>query len=264
MADDSRHATPAPPPSGADADPFGEGPVRWGRGWMAVVKPSGMSLHNDPGKDLLSAAARYLETHGALASAMGVEADFGIHAPHRLDKETSGIVILTCTAEAHRWISRQFMEKRVHKEYAAIVHGEVRAPEGSEGGEWAWPLSKRAGGRSDPAGAGERVPCRTRYRVLRHTPRYTLIACEPVTGRIHQIRRHAKLAGNAVVGDARYGTLRSIRHLEKLGFRRLALHAAAVTLVLPETASPLTLESPRRLPADMAELLEADLAEKGR
>ncbi len=231
---------------------------------MAVVKPPGMSLHNDPGQDLLSVAARYLETHEALASAMGVDADFGLHAPHRLDRETSGIVILTCTADAHRWISRQFAERRVHKEYAAIVHGEVPAPEKSEQGEWAWPLSKRAGGRSDPAGAGERVPCRTRYRVLRHTPRYTLIACEPVTGRIHQIRRHAKLAGHAVAGDARYGTLRSIRHLEKLGFRRLALHAAAVTLLLPETASPVTLESPRWLPNDMAEFLDRDLAGTGR
>lgn len=225
---------------------------------MAVVKPSGMSLHNDPGRDLLSAAARYLGAHEALAPAIGYDAGFGLHAPHRLDKETSGIVILTCTADAHRWISRQFAEKRVHKEYVAIVHGEVAIPEGGERGEWTWPLSKQSAGRSNPAGAGRRVPCLTRYRVLRHSPRYTLIACEPVTGRMHQIRRHAKLAGHAVVGDIRYGTPKSIRHLEKLGFRRLALHAAALTLVLPEADAPVTLESPRGLPADMAEFLAAD------
>ncbi|WP_373501088.1 RluA family pseudouridine synthase [Desulfococcus sp.] len=251
---------PCPLPAG-DPDLLREGPLKWGRGWLAVSKPTGISLHNDPGHDLLSAMAQYVETHGELAEAMGYDAGFGIHLPHRLDKETSGIVIMACAEAAHRWISRQFEEKRVVKEYNAIVHGDLAIPQGALWGEWAWPLSKTAGGRSNPAGTGKKVHCLTRYRSLCHSPRYTLIACEPVTGRMHQIRRHARMAGHAVVGDARYGTPQSIRHLKSMGFSRLALHAASITLVLPETASPATLASPG-LPVEMIRLMEQDLAGK--
>lgn len=243
-----------------ESDLYHEGPLNWGRGWVAVLKPPGISLHNDPGHDLLSGVTHYIETHEDLAAAIGYDAGFGFHLPHRLDKETSGIVIMACAEAAHRWISRQFEEKGVVKRYHAIVHGDLAIPQGDLWGEWGWPLSKTAGGRSNPAGTGKKVHCRTRYRDLRHSPRYTLIACEPVTGRTHQIRRHARMAGHAVVGDARYGTPQSIRHLKRMGFSRLALHAAAITLVLPETASPATLASPG-LPADMSRLLDQDLAE---
>ena len=235
--------------------------LEWGRGWVAVSKPAGISLHNDPGKDLCSVTVQYVEQNPELAGAIGYDPEFGFHPPHRLDKETSGVVILACTAAALRWISQQFEQRRVAKQYAALVHGDVSVPEGASWGEWRWPLSKAAGGRTTPAGKGKKVPCRTHFRDLHHSPRYTLIECRPITGRKHQIRRHARLAGHAVVGDARYGTPQSIRYLNNKGFNRLGLHAMSITLVLPDTLLPATLTS-REIPADIIHLLEEDAAGK--
>ncbi|MDX9819879.1 MAG: RluA family pseudouridine synthase [Desulfococcus multivorans] len=245
--------TTAPPTPALHPDDL----LGWGRGWVAVSKPPGVSVHNDPGRDLCSITARYVAHRGSLARSLGYDPGFGFHPPHRLDKETSGVVLLACSAAALQWISRQFMEKRVAKRYTALVHGRLALPPDVQWGDWTWPLSKAAGGRKHPSGKGEKVPCRTRYGILRHTSRYTLIECEPVTGRKHQIRRHARMAGHAVVGDARYGTPQSIRHLKSMAFNRLALHALTITLVPPGTDRPVTLGS-RRLPGDIIRMLDAD------
>ena len=145
--------------------------LEWGRGWVAVSKPAGISLHNDPGRDLCTMTAHHVEQDGDIVDITGYDARFGFHPPHRLDKETSGVALLACTPTALSWIAKQFAEKRVVKRYAALVHGDVSVPKGAPWGEWRWPLSKAAGGRANPAGKGKKVPCLTRFRALRQSPR---------------------------------------------------------------------------------------------
>ena len=228
-----------------------------GNGWLAVDKPVGMSVHNDPGKDLIAAAAVAIQSHGDLARQVDQEPAFGVHAVHRLDRDTSGVVLLACTGNAFRYFSDLFQKKSVKKAYTALLHGRLDQP-GAQG-TWTRSLTKAAGGRQRPAGTGPKLDCQTRYRVLAHTTHYSHVACEPVTGRKHQIRRHAKIAGHPVVGDRRYGSKRSIDYLKtRQGFTRLALHALAITLRVPGEAEPVRIESATRLPEAFQRLIEED------
>jgi len=91
--------------------------------------------------------------------------------------------------------------------------------------------------------------------VSRH---YTMVECEPLSGRTHQIRRHARLAGHPVVGDRRYGSTRSIAHVrEQCGFTRLALHAMEIRVVPPGELRPVTFRS-GAVPAELRELFAGD------
>jgi 23S rRNA-/tRNA-specific pseudouridylate synthase len=102
------------------------------------------------------------------------------------------------------------------------------------------------------------VKCTTRWRVKRYTPHYSLVECQPLTGRKHQIRRHAKLAGHPVVGDRRYGSPRSRSYLSRhCRFNRLGLHAHTLTIRLPGETAARTFQSPG-LPASMGRLLDQD------
>jgi 23S rRNA-/tRNA-specific pseudouridylate synthase len=153
----------------------------------------------------------------------------------------------------------QFAEKTVHKRYLALVHGRL---EGSTDGQdwiaWNWPLTEAAAGRNDPIGKGHRMPCTTRCRIVGYSPHYSSIECEPLTGRKHQIRRHAKLAGHPVVGDRRYGSARSLAYLlRQHDFNRLALHAHSLTIRLPGENKNTTFKTDG-LPEELRRLLEND------
>ncbi len=227
----------------------------WGYGWLAVDKPAGLTVHNLPGQDLCSIVEDAL-IKDPIAREIRYDPSVGIHPVHRLDRETSGVMLLAWDKTVLRELSLQIRSDSTRKRYAAILHGRLPVPADPEVWiEWDRPLTKSAGGRRDPAGKGKRVPSRTRVRVIRHTERYTLVTCELETGRKHQIRRHAKLAGHAVVGDERYGTRRSVEFLKQKGFDRLALHARSLTIHLPGESSPLEIRSPA-LPQAMQSLLD--------
>lgn len=230
--------------------------VAFGPRWLVVEKPCGMSIHNDPGSDLCSLTLAAVHA-GCLPA---VDQDLSaIHAVHRIDRDTSGIVILAGDPETLAFFGNQFAEKAVLKQYQAVVHGLLQGPSGDqERIDWNWPLTAGAAGRNDPAGKGKRNSCTTRWRILAHSRHYTLIECEPLTGRKHQIRRHAKLAGHPVVGDRRYGSARSLAYLHRHhGFNRLGLHAHALTVRLPGEAGATTFRS-GGLPQAMRKLLETD------
>ncbi|QTA85645.1 RluA family pseudouridine synthase [Desulfonema magnum] len=234
-----------------------------GKGWLAVDKPCDISVHNEPGTDLCSILKTYIETTPLFSHALNYEPGFGLHAVHRLDKETSGVILLACRPDIFRYYSKQFESRSVQKHYIALLHGKLSVKEGEDKqGLWQWPLSKTPGGRDCPAGKGKRVECRTRFRVLRHTLRYTLAECELLTGRKHQIRRHAKMAGHPVVGDQRYGTRRSLNYLKNhCGFHRLGLHSFSLTVLLPGKKKPETIES-RGIPPEILQLSDEDHAGK--
>lgn len=228
-------------------------------GGMFINKPDGLSVHNHPEKDLCSLAEALLGTQAAIREKTCFDPQFGVNPVHRLDKGTSGVMLLAVNREAFQFFSRQFEERTVVKQYTAILHGNLESQVAEDGWRtWNWPLSKAAGGRKNPAGAHRRLPCETCYRVLEHSRHYTRVVVEIASGRIHQIRRHAKLAGHPVVGDQRYGSKRALNYLKSIKtFRRLALHAQALTLCTAPGKEPQTVKTPE-VPASMLALFNND------
>ena len=222
-------------------------------GWVALEKPCGVSVHNEPGRDLVSVVTRLLAAD-PMALKQG-EGSATVHAVHRLDGETSGVVLFAFGKEAARYLTRQFEEKTVVKEYIALVHGTIDEPKGL----WDTPLTKEAGGRTNAAGTGKRKPSSTTFSVEARSLRYTLIACSPLSGRKHQIRRHAKLAGHPITGDKRYGTKRALAVLEeRFGYKRLGLHARSLTFTPPGANEIRTITSLTSVPQAMTDLMAGD------
>jgi RluA family pseudouridine synthase len=230
------------------------------KGLLAADKPAGMSVHNDPGRDLCSLASAFIQKEAAIHDRIEMDPDFGVHPVHRLDRETSGVVLLAVNRELFRFFSKQFESRQVKKRYIAILHGLLKEAEGSDQWLiWRWALAPTAAGRRNPRGAGRRLESQTRYRILGHSAHYTMVELEPLSGRTHQIRRHAKLAGHPVVGDARYGSKRALDYLRSnCAFDRLALHARALTLQLFPGQDVQTIETPT-IPGEMLDLFENDL-----
>jgi len=228
-------------------------------GGIFINKPEGVSVHNQPGLDLCSLVEAFLRTHAQIREKTLFDPDFGVNPVHRLDKETSGVMLLAANRNMFPFFARQFEARAVVKQYVAILHGNLENQD-ADGlwGTWDWPLSKSAGGRKNPAGSAKRLPSETRYLVLGHSRHYSLVRLSIDTGRTHQIRRHAKLSGHPVVGDQRYGSTRALNYLKnKEKFRRLALHAQALTMCTTPGKEPRTIET-QDAPASMMALYNND------
>jgi len=232
-----------------------------GNGWLVVDKPAGMAVHNDPGSDMCACVLDFISANREFGRQVGMEPDFGVNPVHRLDRETSGVLLLATTRKMFRFFSRQFESRQVKKRYIAVLHGIIESPgEDDAWKTWDWALSKSAAGRKNPKGPAPRQPCETRYRVIDHSIHYTLAEIELLTGRTHQIRRHAKLSGHPVVGDARYGSTRALTFLKKnCAFDRLGLHAQSLTVRLLGGDRPETFKTPD-IPGRMRILFENDRA----
>ncbi len=218
--------------------------IEHGQGWICLEKPGGMSVHNDPGRDLLS----------DLQKNLGPGITEILQPVHRLDKETSGLLLVATDRGTLTGLSDLFAGGKVTKRYKALVHGHFDQDQGT----WDTPLTKSAGGRTDPRGRGKRVKALTRYRVLDHSIHYTLLDVELFTGRKHQIRRHAKLAGHPVVGDSRYGSPRALEFLKtEKQFESMGLHS--YFLSFKDKGRTVTLELPD-LPPEIERLFESDKA----
>lgn len=230
------------------------GILAFGYGWIAVDKAAGVSIHNDPGKDLCSRMIHLLNHNKELAKKTAFTNESGVSPVHRIDRDTSGVVLLGLQKEITAFYARQFQERSVEKKYVAVVHG---CPESERNDpEWNTPLSPKAGGRKNPAGAGRKVPCVTKYRVLERSPHYSLIECELVTGRKHQIRRHAKVNKTPIAGDKKYGSPRSLRYLaENCSFSRLALHSQSLGIKKPD-GERLVIDTP--IPPEFIRLIKTD------
>lgn len=175
---------------------------------------------------------------------------------HRLDRETSGVMIIAKTQEAFMHVKAQFQDRKTEKAYRAIACGVFKEKEGRIDE----PIGKS---KRDPRKwlAGEHArgtlrEAQTDYKVLAEAKPYSYLELTPKTGRTHQIRVHLKAVGHPVVCDPLYGTDKGEC---SLGISRLALHAHALTLTLP-TGEYATFEAP--LPDDFkSALAEAGLAE---
>lgn len=222
------------------------------RTWVAVEKPAGISVHNDPGKDMISRVQSLPE----------IKDNAPIFPVHRLDKDTSGVLLLARDKTVAAQLSDTFAQHRVKKKYTALVHGQIIDPLPDCGYfQWTWSLTQKAEGRNHPQGKGKRVSCETRFTIVQTSPHYTLLDIRLITGRKHQIRRHAKLAGHPVVCDKRYGSKRSIHFLNNThGFTRMGLHCRSLELDLPmddDTIKRTTIQSPNPC-KDLIRLIESD------
>ena len=227
-----------------------------GPGWIAVEKPAGLSVNNDPPADLVSIVTSRMKKHKDLSKSIDWDPKREFRAVHRLDKETSGVIMLASDVEMLRYLVDQFQRRKVEKRYLALLHG--RFSRIGKKGSWKRPLSQQAGGRNNPAGTGPKKRAVTCYRVLAHSFHYTYLECLPETGRKHQIRRHAKLAGHPVVGDRRYGSKRAAAFLEnRMGFSRLGLHSETIRIRILEEEEPKLIRS-QGLPPEIKNLFEED------
>ncbi len=165
---------------------------------------------------------------------------------HRLDKDTSGLLVIARSIRAHTSLIDQLQTKTMQREYAAIVNGEL-----SSGGTVDASIGRHPKNRLKMAVVNGGKTAVTHYRIKEQFTKYTYVHCQLETGRTHQIRVHMAHIGHALLGDAVYGT-KSDKLKQKL--RRQALHAARLTLKHPGTGKAMTFESP--LPKDIEEILE--------
>jgi len=226
--------------------------------FFAINKPRGLVVHRGSGTrgptlvDLLVAQGK------SLAALPGPDRP-GI--VHRLDKETSGVLLIAKTDEAHVHLCSQFKERQIHKTYVAIVNGIPRETKGVI--HTTIGRHPRQRKKMSTHAIGGR-PALTEYRVLESYNQFALIELILHTGRTHQIRVHLNHIGHPVVGDPTYGGRKRALHAAgqwkgshlKQALTQLsgqALHAAAITLRIPDTGCELTIEAP--LPQDMHNLL---------
>ena len=174
---------------------------------------------------------------------------------HRLDRDTSGVLVFARTAHAHRALNTQFQERQVAKVYHALVCGDP---------PWtartvSLPLRPNGDRRHRTVVDHERgKPARTRFRVLERFVGYTLVAAMPESGRRHQIRVHLAALKLPIVADALYGAPATD---ETISLRRIALHAFSLSLRHPSEGTTMTFEAP--YPTDMASALEQLRGQRG-
>lgn len=209
---------------------------------LVVDKPAGMPVHPGPGH-LRGTLVNAILAHCSDLSGVGGALRPGI--VHRLDKDTSGLMLVAKNDRTHQALQRQLKERAVEKRYLALVRGDLRPDEGAIDA----PIARDPRYRKRMAVVPGGREALTRWRVLQRfvgpgsgEPRYTLVEARPVTGRTHQIRVHFASIRHPLVGDALYG-----RRSALVG--RQFLHAAGLAFVHPSTGRRMTFESP--LPDDL-------------
>ena len=219
---------------------------------LVLNKPAGLVVHPAAGHEEHTLVNALLHHCAGELSGIGGVARPGI--VHRLDKETSGCLVVAKNDETHLALSSQFASRKVGKIYHAIIggelprdHGEIRAAIARH------PSHRKRMAVSDDMGR----EARTSYRVLERLRCSTLVEAELHTGRTHQIRVHFQHLGYPLVGDETYGQRQNRRFEELVGFAapRVMLHAFQLAFIHPRTGKKMKFEAPR--PADFEDLLKA-------
>ena len=208
---------------------------------IVLDKPAGLTVHPAPGHPSGTLVNALL---AACPDLRGIAGTLRPGIVHRLDKDTSGLMVVAKNDRAQRALQRQLKDRDVRKTYLALVRG-VPAP---REGTIAAPIGRHPKNRKKMAVVADGREATTRYRVREEIAggQYSLLEVEPVTGRTHQIRVHLAAVGHPVVGDATYG-----RPSAAVG--RQFLHAHKLAFAMPLGGRTVEFESP--LPADLREAL---------
>lgn len=208
---------------------------------IVVNKRRGMVVHPAPG--------HYSGTlvNGLLAHCSDLSGINGVIRPgivHRIDKDTSGLIMVAKNDQAHESLVQQLKNKTTERKYKAIVHGELEHNRGTINA----PIGRDQSDRKKMAVTEKGKEAITHFQVVERFAGYTLIECQLVTGRTHQIRVHMKYIGHPVAGDPKYGPKKT------LPIEGQALHAEMLGFVHPRTRENLLFFAP--LPNDMEHLLQ--------
>jgi len=217
---------------------------------IVIDKQAGLVVHPAAGNlDGTLVNALLHHCRGSLSGIGGV-ARPGI--VHRIDKDTSGLMVAAKTDRAHEGLAKQFKSHSIDRRYRAIVSGLLRLSEGTVDA----PLARSPHNRKKVAIVKNGKRAVTHWRRLRELQDATLVECRLETGRTHQVRVHMASLGHPLVGDPVYGSVRKGHRqlLETLNFRRQALHAAHLGFIHPIDSTALAFES--EIPADMQELFD--------
>ena len=235
---------PPPVPSGLVAEYIPLDIVFENEDLVVVNKPAGMVVHPSPGHDsgtLVHAALGYIpELEG-----IGGEERPGI--VHRLDKDTSGLIVIAKNERAHRWLQEQFKSRKVEKIYLALVDGKPPTPAGRVEAPIGRNTTHRKLMAVVPLDKGREAV--SEYRTLESFPAHTLLEVHPLTGRTHQIRVHMAFLGCPVAADMVYGKRKPTVELE-----RHFLHAHRLKIVLPGEKQARNFEA--SLPQELQVVLE--------
>ena len=211
---------------------------------IVVNKARGMVVHPAAGVD-----------SGTLVNALlfhchdlsGINGEIRPGIVHRLDKDTSGVMVAAKNDKAHLNLAEQIGMKTAHRSYLAVVHGNIKEEEGIIKGD----IGRHPTDRKRMAIVQENgKPAVTHFKVLERFGDYTLVECRLETGRTHQIRVHMTSIGHPLVNDPKYGRCKS-----PFGIKGQALHSRQLTLKHPATGEEMTFEAP--LPEDMEKILAA-------
>jgi 23S rRNA pseudouridine1911/1915/1917 synthase len=218
---------------------------------LVVDKPPGLVVHpgsGNPAGTLLNALLHHDASLAAIPRAGIV---------HRLDKDTSGLMVVAKTAQAQTDLVRQLAAHRVGREYLAVARGDVGRATVVDA-----PIGRHPIQRTTMANVARGKPARTHVAVVERYTIATLLRCTLETGRTHQIRVHLAAIGHPLVGDPAYGGrqgqrrgTRPVRGGVVPAFGRQALHATRLSLLHPVTQQPMTWDAP--VPADFAQLVDA-------
>jgi len=213
---------------------------------VAVNKPAGMVVHAGAGRHSGTLVNALLHRFGTL-SGVGGELRPGI--VHRLDRFTSGVMLVARNDIAHRRLAEQFARRSIEKVYVALVHGVLRADRGRIEN----PITRDPARRVRmTARLGRGRTALTDYRVMRRYRAFTLLELKIGTGRTHQIRAHLAGIGHPVAGDRLYGAPARVEGQPSLD--RFFLHAHRIRFEQPATGEMITLEAP--LPPELEAWLE--------
>ena len=214
------------------------------RDLIVIDKPVGMSVHPGPGHSDDTLVNALLAHCGESLSGIG-----GVQRPgivHRIDKDTSGLLVVAKHDAAHRHLAAQLAERTLKRQYLAVVKGVPRPPYGSIDA----PIGRSPKNRKKMAVISSGRAAVTHYTTEQTFEHAALLRCVLESGRTHQIRVHLSHLGFPIVGDAVYG-----RKGKLYDFPRQALHAANLTLIHPVTEKKMDFSSP--IPQDMKQLLES-------
>jgi len=220
---------------------------------LVVDKPAGLVVHPAAGNFDGTLVNALLHHCAGRLSGIGGVARPGI--VHRIDKDTSGLLVVAKTDRAHEGLAAQFAKHSIHRLYHAVVAGLPKPPSGTVDA----PLARSSVNRKKMAiveeGRGKRAV--THFRLVEPLRGASLVECRLETGRTHQVRVHMASIGHPLLGDPVYGRARSDHKdvLKRLNFSRQALHAAELGFVHPVLNENLSFKS--ALPSDIQELLRA-------
>jgi 23S rRNA pseudouridine1911/1915/1917 synthase len=208
---------------------------------IAINKPAGMVVHSGAGR-YSGTLVNALLHHFQALSKIGGELRPGI--VHRLDRLTSGVILVARTDAAHRHLAEQFSSRRIEKIYLALVHGRMK----TDRGKVTTPIARDPVRRTRMTSKLARGrPAITEYAVLRRFEKFTLLEVRIGTGRTHQIRVHLASVGHPVAGDKLYGAPAG-----SLG--RYFLHAQRITFASPSSNERITVQAP--MPPELEQYLD--------